>query len=88
MGEKKGITTDEDARHTLAVEEEVKRRMESDVLPQSWIQVISFISLWGMLIIDRVLHLAVPPFPEHWYGAVFGVAVSGKLVEIFKTMKK
>lgn len=61
-----------------------QKKEESDALPQKYMQIFGFISLWIMLIIDRIMHLVTPPFSEHWYGAVFGLVISGKAYEMIK----
>jgi hypothetical protein len=51
-------------------------------LSQSLVQTLSWISLFGMFLVDKVFHMAVPPLPEYWYGVVFGVAAFGKVASI------
>jgi len=40
-----------------------------------------------MFILDKVLHLILPPLPEYWYGIVFGVAAFGKAASILINRK-
>jgi hypothetical protein len=56
-------------------------------MSQSWVQTLSWVSLFGMFVADKVLHVVVPPLPEYWYGVVFGVAAFGKVVSLAMNKK-
>lgn len=61
-------------------------KYEPEGLPLRTIMRNAWLAMLLMFIVDKVLHLVIPPLPEYWYGIVFGVAISGKLIDI--TRKK
>lgn len=50
----------------------------SSGLPEAVIQVFAALVFVGMLIFDKISHLAMPPLSDIYYGTSFVVAVFGK----------
>jgi len=69
------------------VEEEIKEKGDTSGLPQAIVQLLAWGSLFSMFIVDKVMNIVVPPLPEYWYGAAFGVAISGKIASILMQRK-
>ena len=69
------------------MKDKIKDKAVSIGLPQAIIQLLSWLSLFVMFILDKVLHLILPPLPEYWYGIVFGVAAFGKAASILINRK-
>ena len=69
------------------MEEEIKEKGDTSGLPQAIVQLLAWGSLFSMFIVDKVMNIVVPPLPEYWYGAAFGVAISGKIASILMQRK-
>jgi len=57
-------------------------------LSQTIVQLLSWLSLFGMFVVDKVLHVIMPPLPDYWYGVVFGVAAFGKAASILMNKQR
>ena len=57
-------------------------------MPQAIVQSLAWLSLFGMFIVDKVMHIPAPPLPEYWYGVVFGVASFGKAASKLMSRRK
>ena len=51
-------------------------------LPLRVIMRNAWLAMLLMFIVDKVLHLVIPPLPEYWYGMFLGIAVSGKIIDM------
>ena len=65
---------------------EIKDRQD-DTLPAKYVQVLSWFSLFSLIIIDKVLGLINPHLPEYWYAVLFGTASESKIHAIIKDFK-
>jgi len=59
------------------VEKNDKAVASKQGLPEATIQVLAWIALFGMFMVDKVMHIVVPPLDDVYYGIAAGVAVFG-----------
>ena len=71
----------------MAENEVNKQSDDASGLAQATVQLLAWGSLFAMFLVDKVLGMVAPPLPEYWYGAAFGVAISGKIASILMQRK-
>lgn len=67
--------------------DEKKEITKAQELPFKYVQILSWLSLLGMFIVDKLLNMPDPPLPEYWYGIAFGTASAGKINDLIKGFK-